>query len=801
MTSDAPALRYAVSVRELAAFTAKAGDLDLRFTPAPTALEGLMGHARVQSRRGPTYESEKTLSETYEILHVRGRADGYWPERRELEEIKTYRGTLARIPDNHKALHWAQLKLYGAMLCRAENLPEVKLTLVYFDIVREKKTFISEVHRADSLRHFFEEHARRFLDWALQQSAHRLRRNAHLQALSFPFPEMHEGQRILAKAVYRHCRDGGTLLAQAPTGIGKTLGTLFPALKATARGQLDRIFFLTAKTSGRRLALDALQGLRPSARAVAAGQVSEPGLRVLELVARDKACVHPDKACHGGSCPLAQGFYDRLPAARQAAQSLPSLDQTSVRDLAQVHSICPYYLGQELARWSDVIVGDVNYYFDQNALLYGLTVSSEWKIAVLVDEAHNLLERGRGMYSAELIPDRLHRVRKLAPKALKRSLDAVRRAWTAAHALQTEPYQVHAALPATLLDALGIFSSAVTDFLTDEPDGLAAEVQSFYFDVLKWRALAESFGPHSLFDVGLKSMPRGVDSATLCIRNVVPAPFLTERLAAAHSTILFSATLTPATFYRAMLGLPARTVELTVPSPFQPHQLEVTVTPQISTRFADREHSIEPIAELIARQFSQRPGNYLAFFSSFEYLDAVVRRFRQQHSDIPLWCQSRGMPELDRQAFLDRFVEDGAGIGFAVLGGAFAEAVDLPGTRLIGAFVATLGLPQVNPVNEEFRKRLDGLFGGAHGYDYVYLYPGLQKVVQACGRVIRTTEDRGCVFLVDDRYQKRYIQALLPSWWRLSIRCIRSKGRSIPNTCSAALNSSTWKPGGPKVDD
>lgn len=760
MTGDAPSLRYTVSVRELAAFTAKAGDLDLRFTPAPSALEGMLGHAKVVARRGAGYEAEKSLSERFDLLHIRGRADGYWPDRHELEEIKTYRGTLARIPDNHKALHWAQLKFYGAMLCRQEGLGELTLTLVYFDVVREKETRVSEVHGAESLRAFFDAHARRFLDWALQQNAHRLRRNAALQSLSFPFERLHAGQRSLAEAVYRKGRDGGVLMAQAPTGIGKTLGTLFPMLKATARGEIDRVFFLTAKTSGRRLALDAMQRLRD------VPHEDGPAVRVLELVAREKACVHPDKACHGASCPLAKGFYDRLDAARQAAQVLHTLDQSTVRALAERHQICPYFLAQELARWSDVLIGDVNYYFDLSALLHALTLASEWKVGVLVDEAHNLLERGRAMYSAELDPLAFARARKLAPRALKRSLDAVRRAWQAAHATQTEVYQVHDAPPAALFDALGLFAGAVTDALSEDPDSLAPEVQTFYFDVLQWRALSETFGTHSLFDIRLHRDARGQDAATLCIRNVVPAPFLSERLKAAHAATLFSATLTPAPYYREMLGLPEPSTTLDLPSPFHAEQLDVRIAAQLSTRYADRAASVQPIVALIAREFAQRPGNYLAFFSSFDYLDAVASAFIAQHPDVPCWTQSRGMPETDRAAFLARFVEGGQGIGFAVLGGVFSEGIDLPGTRLIGAFIATLGLPQLNPVNEAIRARLDTLFGARQGYDYAYLYPGLQKVVQACGRVIRGLEDRGTVVLIDDRYARRAVRALLPRWWQ-----------------------------------
>ncbi|MGQ0530396.1 MAG: ATP-dependent DNA helicase, partial [Panacagrimonas sp.] len=742
-------MRYGVSVRELCAFTAKAGDLDLRFTPAPTALEGMLGHAKLQARRGPGYESERVLCETFEILQIRGRADGYWPDRQELEEIKTHRGSVERIPQNHRALHWAQLKLYGAMLCAEQNLAEVRLSLVYFDVVKEKETRYSEVHSAISLRLCFEDHARRFLDWALQRSAHRLRRNAALKALRFPFADMHAGQRELAEAAYRRARDGGVLMAQAPTGIGKTLGSLFPTLKACALGQIDRVFFLTAKTSGRKLALDATEQLQTS--------TSARPLRVLELVAREKACEHPDKACHGGSCPLAKGFFDRLPSARAAAMQHARLDQSAVRELALAHEICPYYLSQELARWSDVVIGDVNYFFDLSALLHALTLANGWKASLLVDEAHNLLDRARGMYSAELDQNRLARVRKLAPKALKRPLEGLNRVWNQVHQDQETDYQVYEQIPPRLLEALGKLTSAITDYLSDEPDGMPPELQTFYFDCLHWRGLADDFAAHSLFDISLMHGAR--TRSQLCIRNVVPAPFLSERLKLAHSSALFSATLTPPRFYREMLGLPDEAIELDVASPFHADQLSVRVVSRISTRFADRLASLEPMVELIAQQYAAQPGNYLVFLSSFDYLQAVVSCFRARERDVPIWTQTRGMPEAARQQFLDQFLLDGRGIGFAVLGGAFAEGIDLPGSRLIGAFVATLGLPQVNPVNEEFRKRLDLLFGERQGYDYTYLFPGLLKVVQATGRVIRTTDDRGIVYLIDDRYDRRAIRA------------------------------------------
>lgn len=514
MTEQGGEALYQVAVRALCEFSAKRGDLDLRFTPSPSALEGIAGHTLVTSRRPAHYQREVALDGRYRHLQVRGRADGYDPQANCLEEIKTHRGDLALQPANHRHLHWAQARVYGWLLCAERKLEEVELALVYLEVGSQKETRFVERVRADELRLFFESQCQAFLAWAEQELAHRQRRDRELAALRFPHAEFRHGQRQLAEAVYKAASAGCCLMAQAPTGIGKTIGTLFPQLKAMPGQRLDRLFFLAAKTPGRALALHALRSLE--------GETGGLPVRVLELVARDKACEHPDKACHGESCPLAQGFYERLPAG------------------------------------------------------------TPW---------------------------------------------------------------------------------------------------------------------------------------------------------------------------------------LEVDSPFSSEQLEVHIQRRVSTRYAQRQASLAPIAAILGEQFRQRPGNYLAFFSSFDYLQQALDVFRQAYPWVPCWSQTRRMDEAERRAFLERFVAGGEGIGFAVLGGAFGEGIDLPGERLIGAFIATLGLPQVNPVNEQIRLRMQRLFGD--GYDYTYLYPGLQKVVQAAGRVIRSRSDRGVVHLIDDRFAQAKVRRLLPGWWQL----------------------------------
>ena len=847
-----------VAVRLLCEFTARQGDLDLRFTPSPTAQQGMAGHAEVTSRRDAHYQKEVALSGTYRHLQVRGRADGYDPKLKRLEEIKTHRGSLEKLPGNHRQLHWAQAKVYAWLMCQQLGLPDIEVALVYFDIASQQETVLAERHDAASLQRFFEALCERYLHWADAEAAHRQARNAALEALRFPHLEFRVGQRVLAEAVYKANASGRCLLAQAPTGIGKTLGTLFPTLKAVPGQRLDKVFFLTAKTPGRQLALDALQRLQhdynsnhSNRSAPDVSPASSPAphlpLRVLELVAKEKACEHPDKACHGDSCPLAKGFYDRLPLARQAAVQAGSLDplgqlnRQAMRALAQQHAVCPYYLGQEMLRWSDVVVGDYNHFFDLNAILYGLTVGESWRVSLLVDEAHNLVARGRQMYTGELDHGHLKRLRRDAPLALKNALDRVHHAWNALLKEQGRPpgtgqtakqgagqtpsqvggqnqtqadgqttgrassYAVHGKLPDKLLQALKKMTADMADFFAESPVKPDRPLQDFYFAALFFLRLAELHGAHSLFDVSLLSNKNSV----LCLRNVVPAPLLKDRWLAAHSATLFSATLSPAQYLRDMLGLPdgasragstasadiadiagssatnidkdigkdiaknsaknigKSTAWVDVPSAFDAQQLQVHVSRDISTRYHDRAQSLGTLVALMAGQFAQAPGNYLAFFSSFDYLKQAADALTASHPGIPVWLQGRQMDEPARDAFLARFTPHSQGIGFAVLGGAFGEGIDLPGKRLIGAFIATLGMPQVNPVNEQIRQRVQACLG--RGYDYTYLYPGIQKVVQAAGRVIRTPQDTGVVFLMDDRFERAEVQDLFPSWWRVEL--------------------------------
>ena len=781
MTGEPPAPHLTIGVRALCEFTAKAGDLDQRFTPSPSAQQGIAGHGVVARRRPEGYAAEVALRGEYRGLCVRGRADGYDAASGRIDEVKTYRGSLERMPSNHRALHWAQAKVYGWLLCERFGLETIEVALVYFEISSQRETIVSERYSAADLRSFFETQCERFLAWSRQEAAHAGSRRHALQALQFPHTTFRSGQRTLSEAVYRAAVAQRCLVAQAPTGIGKTVATLFALLKAWPTQSFDKLFFLTAKGTGRRAAMDALAQLRAAE--------AKPVIRVVELVAREKACEHPDKACHGESCPLAAGFYDRLPEARQRAIEATILDRDALRSIARAHRVCPYYLGQELARWADIVVGDFNHYFDSNAILFGLAAAHEWRVAVLIDEAHNLLERGRAMYSGRLARSSLQALRLSAPPHLSRPMERLLRRWRELQRDQIEAHRTHPEVPEAFTASLKEVCTAIADHLAEQPAEADAELMAFHFDALHFLHLVELFADHSIVDTAIEARPsdlpgRGADLA-INLRNLVPAPHLQARFSAAQACVLFSATLTPFEFHSDMLGIPSTSAWLDVDTPFNAEQLTVRIARQVSTRYHDRASSLTAIVDIMAQQVSASPGNYLAFFSSFEYLQQAIDRLQERHPHVPIWTQSRGMSAVERDGFLARFTDDNCGIGFAVLGGAFAEGIDLPGRRLVGAFIATLGLPPPNPANEILKSRMEAAFG--EGYGYAYLYPGIQKVIQAAGRVIRTEQDRGVVYLLDDRFGRADVRRLLPRWWSVEAVVLPSVSEAI-----STRPSSSW---------
>jgi DNA excision repair protein ERCC-2 len=747
----------AVSVRTLCEFAARQGCLDNRYTPTPSAEDGRAAHATVQQRRNGNYQAEYALSGSFAGVDLRGRADGYREQHTHgipwLEEIKSHRGRLEKLNQHRRALHWAQLKVYGALLCQRDGLSKVQLNLCYVDIDNDTEHDLTDIFDADSLLDFAVNLCEAYFDWHTQEGRHREKRDEGLLNLNFCYAEFRSGQRALAEDAYKTVALAKIALIEAPTGLGKTLGVLYPHLNAMARHNIDRLYLLSNQNTGKTLWQDALAQLSV-----------QDHIRMVQLDAKQNACDHPDLACHGESCPLARGFFDKLPAARQDAASSQWLDSTTLAAIAAKHDLCRYYLAQEMARWSDIIIADINHLLDQQALLYALQQQNNWRVSVCIDEAHNTIERARGMFSAQLDEIQLLQYAKRAPVALKTSINQLKKAWRQLLKGVTADKPTYLeAPPDTLIQACRKFASQAVDYIVDNPgDG---ELQELMFACLGFAKLADSFGDHSLI-----KLQTATSSGTrylrgnIAIQNIDPSEHIRRRWEFCHSVLLFSATLQPFEYYCDLLGI-AGAVTRAISSPFSRQQLELRIVTDIDTRFQYRQHSAASIASRIAWQYLRKPGNYLIYTPSFAYQALLINALENLSTPLPIIQQTRSMNDPERQRFITQFKQQRGLIGLATMGGIFGEGIDLPGEELSGVYVVSLGLPPFDDYHQRVAEHLSARYGAQNGYRYTYLYPAMRKVIQAAGRLLRSQEDQGLIELIDPRFEQAEIKSLLPVWW------------------------------------
>ena len=788
-------------IRQLAEFLCRSGSLDSRGGGFDRALKGARLHRRLQKQGGEGYAAEVYLKERFELdglaLILEGRADGIFTDEEGLvtiDEIKTVSCPIEEMGEDSQPMHWAQGQLYAALWLRQEGLDRAAVRLTYCqadtgEIVRFTRRF----ERA-GLEEFLFEMLNRYLPWARRSLEWAGERNADLKALTFPFAGYRPGQYALAGAVYRTCRDEGRLLCQAPTGIGKTMSCLFPALKALGEEKGDRIFYLTARTTQALAALGAVELLRQK----------HPGLRlrVIALTAKDKICFLEERECTPEACPYARGYYDRLRAGMWEALDTYQLDRPSLEQLARRHRLCPFELGLDLSLWCDLIVGDYNYLFDPVVSLKRF-FEGESQALFLVDEAHNLPDRAREMYSAQLSLADLKEAKKALGRKKSRAKTALTKLGARLEEL-TEPCKADpegvafADTPDT--DLLNLAARALPllqDWLDDPAHRALAEgralgegpslaegqapgeapeegapagrqngpaegrskVLEFTFGLRDFLRTAEGFDEH--YTVQLEGRGRQGAVRLLCLD---PSAFLDKCLGLGRAAVLFSATLTPLPYYRDLVGSPEAKL-LALPSPFDPAHLAVCLAGDVQTTYKRREEFIDRCADYLAAMVGARVGNYLAFFPSYAYLEKVRRSFEERHPGIPILAQGPGLTEAEKEAFLARFTPAPGQslLGFAVMGGIFGEGIDLAGERLIGAAVVGVGLPQVNPVRQKLREYFEG--SGGDGFAYAYQYPGMNRVLQAAGRVIRTENDRGVVLLLDERFGRPAYRRLLPPAW------------------------------------
>lgn len=759
-----------ISVRGLVEHSLRSGDLNLESWGPSSPVDAIRAHQKVQASRGEGYCKEVTLKHVVEnddfVLEIGGRIDGVLttPEGVVIEEIKTTAGDLDARAAREEPTHWGQLQVYAYIYALQNELDAVDGRLTYYQLETGRTRELERRFTAVELGGIFDELVRRYLLWAARVEAWRRRRNASIAATAFPFPAYRRGQREMAVQVYRAIQEEERLLVRAPTGIGKTQATTFPALKALGEDRIDKIFYLTARTTGRALAEQALGELRGA-------EGSELRVKSVTLTAKDKICFNPEKACNADECEFARGFYDRIEGAVEEVFLRDDFGRERIEAIARAHRVCPFELSLELALWADLVVCDYNYVFDPRTHLRRFFDDDSGRYAFLIDEAHNLVDRARDMYSAELRKQDVLEVRrtfdeesKKRHRALHRSLNAINRAF---------------------LDARERCESAFAD--TEPPEGFYPPLRNFvrhteaflaaglergrpshhavlelYFEASRFLRVSERFDERyvTCYDA------RGRD-ARVKLFCTDPAAELSETLDKARASVFFSATLTPMDYFRITLGCGERAASYVLPSPFPAEHLRILVNDRIATTYKKRESTRAELTRLLTTFVEQKRGNYLLFFPSYDYMEAVADAFAASSSapDLKTMLQRRDMDEGERRGFLERFTETNTEtlVGFAVMGGFFGEGIDLVGERLTGAAIVGVGLPGLSPERDRIRDRFEQSSGS--GFDYAYVFPGMNRVLQAAGRVIRSESDRGTILLVDERFsQSRYRRLMPPEW-------------------------------------
>jgi len=774
-----------VSVGELVEFACRTGDLGGRgeFTGAARALEGTRGHQRIQKARPEGYEKEMTLAHIVDAaefrLEIKGRIDGVMrgAEPLWIEEIKTIAGRWDGVPD---PLHWAQGKIYAAILAAQEQLARVEVRLTYLELDSDHVSTFRETFAAIDLAAFFERVTGEYIAWLTEWLRWCALRDDSIRAGKFPFAEFRPGQRRLAVAAYKTLARGEQLFAEAPTGIGKTVSVLFPAVKAATEGHCSKIFYLTAKTSGRAVAEKTLDDLR------AAGL----RLRSVTLTARDKICFGETKPCDAAQCPFARGYYDRVKPAIRDALAREAITREAIEEVARRHEVCPFELSLDCAPWADVILCDYNYVFDPSANLRRFFEDGPGDYAFLVDEAHNLVDRAREMFSAELRSGPVATVRKAVEGGLPRCARALGKlASLGAQIASAEP--VRRELPEELALALEQFLAEAEAWLArNQPAPFREELLQLYFEVFRFVRTAEWFDEDYVL-IAEGGSEREAEGWRLRLFCLDPARRLGAALERGRAAVFFSGTLSPLEYFRRVLGGGAGDATLQLPSPFPPENLCVLVEDRIRTDFKSREASVEDVAGAIAAFVNMRAGNYLVFFPSYRYLEAVRPLVGKQLGAARILAQRGDMTDAERESFLAEFRIDHPDtvVGLAVMGGAFGEGIDLVGERLIGAVVVGVGLPQIGTERDLIRAHFDAR--GEDGFAFAYRFPGLNRVVQAAGRVIRSESDRGAVLLIDARYREPAYAALLPPHWK--VQRVRS-AREIATAAAVFWNNLTPRP-------
>ena len=752
-----------ISVRNLVEFVLRSGDIDSRRSgqaQKDAMLEGSRIHRKIQKRMGSNYRAEvplKHLVEDEEVtLLVEGRADGIEEENGAvtIDEIKGVYMDLERL-EEPVPVHLAQAMCYGYFYCCDKGLDGVRLQLTYCNLETEEIRRFVQAKSAEELGVWFAGIVHEYMKWARFLYHHELTRDASIRGLEFPYP-YREGQRDLVVSVYKTISRKKRLFIQAPTGIGKTLSTVFPAVKAIGEGKGEKLFYLTAKTITRTVAEEAFWILRGSGLIFSS----------VTITAKEKLCPLEETECNPDHCPYAKGHFDRV---NEAVFDILHLEQDITREkilsYAERYQVCPFEYCLDISSWTDGIICDYNYVFDPNVRLKRyFAEGAKGEYLFLIDEAHNLVSRAREMYSAAIRKEDVLETKRLIKgrsAKLERQLDKCNKVLLEMKR-ECEDWQILEDVTGLAAAVMSVFSEFET-FLEDnqEFEGRDA-VLDFYFCLRDFLGIYERLDEH----YRIYAENHGTSSFQVRLFCVNPSGCLSECMAQGNSTILFSATLLPIRYYKTLLSGSDEDYAVYANSPFSEDNRLLMVGTDVSSRYTRRnEGEYRKVAAYIRETAKAREGNYMVFFPSYQYMEQVLGILEEEEAFCHLLVQGQGMREEERAEFLEEFekTRDGSLVALCVMGGVFSEGIDLKEERLIGVIVVGTGLPMVC-VEQEILK---GYFDEEEkrGFDFAYQYPGMNKVLQADGRVVRTPEDRGVILLLDDRFLRREYQELFPREW------------------------------------
>ncbi|WLR56918.1 helicase C-terminal domain-containing protein [Mesobacillus subterraneus] len=750
-----------IPVRTLAEYVYKSGSIVSGFRTTSSFTEGSRIHREVQKTYSEHDQSEVFLKTEikYEglIFNIEGRCDGLLVngDSTTIDEIKSTSLNLDLIDEETNLAHWAQAECYGYMYMKDQNLDIINIQLTYVQKTSgDIKRFI-RTRTYGELKKVMMNMVSAFAPYARLRLENELKRDQSIKELKFPFDQYRIGQRQLAGSVYKTIQEGKTIFANAPTGIGKTISTIFPSVKAIGEGHLRKLFYLTAKTTTRQTAEEAFS------------QLFANGLhmKVVSITAKDKVCFTEQGICNNEHCEFADGYYDRInEAVLDILHNENTLDRLCIEKYAYKHSVCPFEFSLDLAYAADTVICDYNYIFDPKVSLKRLIDDHKKETVLLVDEAHNLVDRGREMFSSTLEKApflQLKREYRGRSKGIYEITKQVNDYFINIRK-QAEPSKT-----VEFKEPLGEFNQLVLEFidhaekeLLRESPGNSDVLLEAYFAAQNWQRISKLFDERFILyaEVGRNE----VKLKQFCLDPSYLIKYAGKNF---KSRIYFSATLSPIGYYMDMLGGEKEDYVLGIPSPFSSKQSQIKIQ-SLSTRFKDRDDSIKPIVKTLSETIEEKPGNYLIFFPSYLYLNSVLEEWNHGNPGIPTIVQGAGMTDVQREEFLESFKPGRSGslVGFAVLGGVFSEGVDLKGDRLNGVIVVGVGLPQIGFERDLIKQHFS--LTGKNGYDYAYVYPGMNKVLQAGGRLIRSEKDTGTIVLIDDRYLQHKYQNLLPDIWK-----------------------------------